>query len=178
MTWVLLSAYLRDRDRVCCSFTHLGEEYNSTDDLLFDQTRNLTFCIKKWANPGLFFIYFRSFQTNITIFTTNICGKMSIQYMVQGSEPTTCESLHITTRPRHGYLLLWSKNVCVGDLQAVGWSLLVTPIKAYTRVLFWVRIKLWSLIFNIIISILFTQNLLLHCQHVHWTGSKRKYVAF
>ena len=30
----------------------------------------------KWANPGPFFFYFRSFQTNITtIFTTNICGK-------------------------------------------------------------------------------------------------------
>ena len=24
----------------------------------------------KWANPGLFFVYFRSFQTNNTIFTT------------------------------------------------------------------------------------------------------------
>ena len=31
---------------------------------------------KKWDNPGLFFVYFWSFQTNIiTIFTTNICGK-------------------------------------------------------------------------------------------------------
>ena len=30
----------------------------------------------KWANPGLFFVYFWSFQTNIiTIFTTNICEK-------------------------------------------------------------------------------------------------------
>ena len=27
---------------------------------------------KKWANPGLFFVYFWSFQTNITIFTTNV----------------------------------------------------------------------------------------------------------
>ena len=31
--------------------------------------------LKKWANPGLFFIYFRSFQTNNTIFTTNQCEK-------------------------------------------------------------------------------------------------------
>ena len=23
---------------------------------------------KKWANPGLFFVYFLSFQTNITVF--------------------------------------------------------------------------------------------------------------
>ena len=44
---------------------------------------------KKWANPGLFFVYFWSFQTNITIFTTNICEKMSIQYTVLGFEPTT-----------------------------------------------------------------------------------------
>ena len=43
----------------------------------------------KWANHGLFFVYFRSFQTNNTIFTTNICEKMSIQYPVPGIEPTT-----------------------------------------------------------------------------------------
>ena len=55
----------------------------------------------KWANPGLFFVYFRFFQTNITVFTTNICEKTSIQYLVLGFEPTTfgCESLPITTRP-------------------------------------------------------------------------------
>ena len=47
------------------------------------------FFLKKWANPSLFFVYFRSFQTSITIFTTNICEKMSIQYMVLGFEPTT-----------------------------------------------------------------------------------------
>ena len=27
-----------------------------------------SFFKKKWANPGLFFVYFRSFQTNITKF--------------------------------------------------------------------------------------------------------------
>ena len=43
----------------------------------------------KWASPGLFYVYFRSFQTNIAIFTTNICEKMSIQYTVPGFEPTT-----------------------------------------------------------------------------------------
>ena len=53
----------------------------------------------KWASPGLFFVYFRSFQSNNTIFTTNICEKMSIQYMVLGFEPTTFihESPPITT---------------------------------------------------------------------------------
>ena len=33
--------------------------------------------LKKWATPGLFFVYFRSFQTNNTIFTTNQCEKTS-----------------------------------------------------------------------------------------------------
>ena len=32
----------------------------------------------KWANPGLFFIYFWSFQTNKTIFTTIQCEKFHI----------------------------------------------------------------------------------------------------
>ena len=32
----------------------------------------------KWANPGLFFIYFRSFQTNSTIFATHQCEKCHV----------------------------------------------------------------------------------------------------
>ena len=45
---------------------------------------------KKWANPASFGIYFWSLQANIiTIFTTNISEKISIQYMVPGFEPTT-----------------------------------------------------------------------------------------
>ena len=43
----------------------------------------------KMAHPRPLFIYFRLFQTNITIFTTNKCEKMSIQYTVLGFEPTT-----------------------------------------------------------------------------------------
>ena len=56
---------------------------------------------KKWANPGLFFVYFRNFQTNIKNFKTKICQKMSIQYTVPGFEPRPSEreSLPITTRP-------------------------------------------------------------------------------
>ena len=45
--------------------------------------------LKKWANPGLFFIYFWSILTNITIFTTNLCEKMPIQYKGPGLEPTS-----------------------------------------------------------------------------------------
>ena len=60
-----------------------------------------SFFKKKWANPGLFFVYFRSFQTNNTIFTTNQCEKISIQYTVPGlnPQPLIHESSSITTRP-------------------------------------------------------------------------------
>ena len=51
------------------------------------------------------FVYFWSFQTNISIFTTNICEKMSIQYTVPGFEPTTFGtwvSSHNHSRPTNG----------------------------------------------------------------------------
>ena len=38
-------------------------------------------------HPWPLFVYFWSSQTNITIFKTNLCDKMSIQYMVLGFEP-------------------------------------------------------------------------------------------
>ena len=46
--------------------------------------------LKNWANPGLFFVYFRSFQTNITILQQIYVKivQMSIQYMAPGFEPT------------------------------------------------------------------------------------------
>ena len=56
----------------------------------------------KWANPGLFFVYFRFFQTNIiTIFTTNICKKCpsSIRCWDSNRRTSERESLPITTRP-------------------------------------------------------------------------------
>ena len=57
----------------------------------------------KWANPGLFIVYFWSFQTNNTIFTTNQCIKMSCPSSIrhQDSNPQSleCESPPITTRP-------------------------------------------------------------------------------
>ena len=69
------------------------------------------FFLKKWANPGLFFVYFQSFQTNITIFTTNICEKMSIQYTVPGFEPMTfglwvSSHNHYTRAPAQGITFL------------------------------------------------------------------------
>ena len=57
--------------------------------------------LKKLANPGLFFVYFWSFQTNITIFTTIICEKCpsSIWCRDSNPQPLERESLPITTRP-------------------------------------------------------------------------------
>ena len=48
--------------------------------------------VLKWAIPGLFFVYFRSFQANKQYsFSTNQCEKMSIQYPVLGFEPATMD---------------------------------------------------------------------------------------
>ena len=57
----------------------------------------------KWANPGLFFDYFRPFQTNNTILQQinekNL--QMSIQYIAMGFKPMTFEheASPIITRP-------------------------------------------------------------------------------
>ena len=74
-------------------------------------TRNKEFLSFKMGQPRPLFVYFWSFQANVTIFTTNQCKKMSIQYMATGIEPTTSleyESSPITTRP--GLPLLAIKN--------------------------------------------------------------------
>ena len=62
------------------------------------------FFSKKWANPGLFFVYFWSFQTNIvTIFTTKQCEKMSCPSSIwrrdSNPRPLEHEPPPITTRP-------------------------------------------------------------------------------
>ena len=56
----------------------------------------------KMDQPVLFFVYFRSFQTNIiTILTTNMCEKCpsSIWCRDLNLQPSERESLPITTRP-------------------------------------------------------------------------------
>ena len=63
---------------------------------LFKSTPLLVFFPKNGPSQPLFHL-FLSFQTNIIIFTTIICEKMSIQYMVLVFEPTTfktCVSSH------------------------------------------------------------------------------------
>ena len=62
------------------------------------------FFFKKWTNPGLFFVYFRTFQTNIIkIFTTDQCEKMSCPSSIMrwdlNPQPLECEPPPITSRP-------------------------------------------------------------------------------
>ena len=58
---------------------------------------------EKWTNPRLFFVYYRSFQTNNTILTKNQCEKMSCPSIIQrwdsNSRLLERESPPITTRP-------------------------------------------------------------------------------
>ena len=65
--------HLRDRSRLhpdgAC---HLLQDEGDHRLHQRGQHHGAGYCFfKKWANPGLFFIYFRLFQTQITIFTTN-----------------------------------------------------------------------------------------------------------
>ena len=55
----------------------------------------------KWPNAGLFFVYFRSFQTNNTIFTTNQCENFpsSIRCWDLNPQPLEHKSSPIITRP-------------------------------------------------------------------------------
>ena len=50
--------------------------------------RHQIFNFFKTGRPRPLLLLFSSFQTNITILTTNICEKISIQYMVLGFELT------------------------------------------------------------------------------------------
>ena len=52
----------------------------------------------KWANPGLFFVYFRSFQTNNTIFTTNKCEKCHV-HLVNGTGIRTHDLRNMSLLP-------------------------------------------------------------------------------
>ena len=75
--------------------------------------------LKKWANPGLFFVYVRSLQKN-AIFKANQCEKinqMSIQFTAPGFEPTT-EHDHLCSATfsidfRSFFVQARSTSVCV-----------------------------------------------------------------
>ena len=57
----------------------------------------------KWANPGLFFVYFRSFKQTLFFLQQINVKKMScpssIQHQDSNPRPSECESPPITTRP-------------------------------------------------------------------------------
>ena len=62
---------------------------------------NVQCFFKKWANPGLFFVYFRLFKQTLQFFTTNKCEKCpsSIWCRDSNPQPSEYESPPITTRP-------------------------------------------------------------------------------
>ena len=57
------------------------------------------FIFFKLANPGLFFVYFWSFQTNNTIFTTNQCEKCPNVHLVNGARIRTHNLQNMSHHP-------------------------------------------------------------------------------
>ena len=57
--------------------------------------KSAAFCSQVFLSQYLWpplLIYIRSFQTNNTVFTTNQCEKMSIQYTAPGFKPPTSQT--------------------------------------------------------------------------------------
>ena len=65
------------------------------------RSRSFGSFLKRWVNPGLIFVYFRSFQTNNTTFTTYKCETCPSSIWRQDLNPRPLEhvSSPITTRP-------------------------------------------------------------------------------
>ena len=84
-----------------------GCDTNYSQERTYDVTSmnvcaNYSIFLKKWAYPGLFFVYFQSFSNKHYKFLQQIyVKKMSIQYKVPDSNPQPLEreSPPITTRP-------------------------------------------------------------------------------
>ena len=71
----------------------------NTEILIKATNSSETFLFKIWANPGLFFVfYFRSFQTNNTIFTTNECEKCHV-HPVSGAGIRTHDLWNVSLLP-------------------------------------------------------------------------------
>ena len=100
------------------------------------------------ANPGLFFVYFPSFQTNNTILSTKMSCPSSIRRQDSNPRPSDCGSPHITTRPGLPLNLLlrkirWKLMSCKfgEDVRVVGrlpWS------SGYGRRLMFYRSWVWN----------------------------------
>ena len=116
--------YLRESTKTIGNVNRLGPTrcWFNTINYWFWPTTAFVGFLKKWANPGLFFVYFRSFQTNITIFT--ICEKCPSSIRCRDSNPWPLEreSLPITTRPglppNSSQLFLWSTILSLYRLPA------------------------------------------------------------
>ena len=87
----------------------------------------------KWAIPGLFLVYFRSFQTNINaIFITDQCEKMSgpssIWRRDLNPQPLEREPPPITTRPGLPPILytLYDFNLCPKSLTKSKFEVILT----------------------------------------------------
>ena len=114
--------------------TNLGTPCSLVDKILrLSSLRSQSFLIffKKWANPGLFFFDFWSFQANNTIFTTNQCEKLScpssIQHRDSNPRPLECESPPITTNPGLSISNLFSLLISAQDCK-----LLSSPPSGFT----------------------------------------------
>ena len=85
----------------CFIVIKLFLQTDSFDRLTIGILNLLVFFLKKWANPGIFCIYFCLFKTHIIIFTTNKCEECpsSIWCRDSNSRPLYHESPSITTRP-------------------------------------------------------------------------------
>ena len=68
---------------------HLNKLRNHVGSMDFKRQFVKCFFLKKWANPGLFFIYFRIFKHTLQILQQIGVWKLSIQYTVPGFELTT-----------------------------------------------------------------------------------------
>ena len=93
---------------------------------------------KKIGPTPAFFIYFRSFQTNTTIFTTNQCERMSIMCWDSNPQPSKHESSPITTRPelRHKIFYKAPALLVVVELVAV---VVVVCSQSWSRLRFYWR---------------------------------------
>ena len=60
---------------------------------------SLSFFLKKWANPGLFFVYIWPFQTNNTILKTNQFGKGHV-HPVYGAGIRTHDLQNVSLLPK------------------------------------------------------------------------------
>ena len=81
----------------------MAKTLNSKQLPMYDECCLLYYLFFKWTNPGIFFVYFWSFLTNNSIFTTNQCEKMSFPSSIgcRDSNPRLLEHQcsPITTRP-------------------------------------------------------------------------------